>query len=199
MKRPFFRCNRFGRQSFSGISHPLNVLSAVSLLLGVAAAAAVMSRTPEDTIRGFGDAIVLSGANASVLSAYWRCSRYHIITALLSTSYLGVAAIPLLLAYRGFTLCCTSAALILDYTANGAMLSAIILGLPGLIAVPCLLYIASESMRASVQLFSIRFGLRQRYPTHIEVRRVCLCFSFLILAALFERQLMPRLIAMLIN
>jgi hypothetical protein len=197
MNRPILRRTSFIKHRRSEKLCPQNFLPAASMLVGITAAVAVMSRTPEDTIRGFGDAIVLSGTRASVLSAYWKCSRYHIFTALLSTSYLGVAGIPLLLAYRGFTLCCTSAALMLDYSASGAMLSAIILGLPGLVALPCLLILASESIRTSAQLFTMRFGLGQRYPPRFSVRRVCLCFVFLIPVAVIEQQVLPKLITML--
>ena len=198
MKRYFFR--RFDLRKARPMEYrqPFGALSAISLLAGILAALAVIQRTPGETIKGFGDAIILSGSEASVLSAYWKCSRYHIFTALLSTSFLGAVAIPVLLAYKGFTLCCTSAALILDHPANGAMLSAIILGLPGLISLPCLFVISMCSMQASAQLMSSRFGLRQRYPMRCEMRRVCLCLAFLIPVAVYESRMLPKLIKMII-
>ena len=199
MKRKLFRYFRFKRQYPETDSGPKIALPVASLLLGIAAAIVAMANTPREMVCGFGDAIVLSGANVSFLSAYWRCSRYHIFTALLSTSYLGVVAVPALLAYRGFTLCCTSAALILDYANRGAMLSAVILGLPGLAALPCLLLIAAESMHDAERLFSARFGLRQRTPAQFHWRRACLCFSFLILPALFEQRLLPKWVEILIK
>jgi hypothetical protein len=129
--------------------HMTAVLPAISLLVGVLVGVAVISRTPAETIRGFGDAIVLSDDRLSIVSAYWKCSRYHIFAALLSTSYLGVFLTPALLMTRGFTLCCTSAALILDYPEQGALLSAAQLGLSNLVSLPCLLLLSADSVRLS--------------------------------------------------
>lgn len=199
MKRYFLKYARRGRRGLTGLRFPGYALPAVALCVGILTAAIVISKTPENTIKGFGDIIILSGSNTSVLSAYWKCSRYHIFAALLSTSFLGVLTIPVLLGYRGFTLCCTSAALILNYTDNGAMLSAIMLGVPSLISVPCLLLIASDSMRSSAELITARFGLHQRYPSRYSPRCIFLCLGALIPVALFENQMLPKLILYFIN
>ena len=71
--------------------------------------------------------------------------------------------------------------------------------IPGLVALPCLLHIASESMHTAERLFSARFGLQQRTPAQFHWRRACLCFSFLILPALFEQQLLPEWVEILIK
>ena len=198
MKRTFFIHTKFaGHSVYTNDNYSL-LLPALSIFVGVIAALFALLSAPDEAIKGFGDAIILDDLEASLLSAYWNCSRYHIFTALFSTSFLGVVLIPALLLYRGFALCCTSAALILDHASTGAMLSAIILGLPGIITLPCLLMISSYSMQASAQLLNQCFGLRQRYPVRSDVRRVCLCFICLIPVAVLETHITPKLISFII-
>ena len=199
MKSYLYRRFHFRKNSNPSYYRSPCLFTAVSLLIGIAAALAAVHETPGNAIRGFGDAIVLSEKNASVLSAYWKCSRYHIFTILLSTSWLGAVFAPALLAYRGFSLCCSSTALLLDHPDGGAALTAIILGLPGLVSLPCLLLIAYYSIEASTQLMSLRFGYRQRYPAHSDLRRIVLCFICLIPVAVYETFIMPKLITMVIS
>lgn len=199
MRRRLFKYAKYRQKVFAAALMPGYAVPASALILGVLAAVAVISKTPEGTIKGFGDTIVLSGSQGSLLTAYWKCSRYHIFTALLSTSFLGVGAIPVILGYRGFTMCCTSAILILDYNIRGAILSAVILGLPSLFSIPCLLLIASDSMHASAELLTMRFGLKQRFPPRYDPRRIFLCLGFLIPVAFFENQIVPRLISYILN
>lgn len=199
MKPYFSRLFPFRKRSKASGCGSFDLHTAVSLLIGVIAALAAVYETPGNTIKGFGDAIIGSEKNASVLSAYWNCSRYHIFTILFSTSWLGTALVPALLAYRGFNLCCSSVALLIDYPDVGTVLTAIILGLPGLISVPCLILIASYSMEASAGVMSLRFGHRQRYPAHSDLRRIVLCFICLIPVAVYEALILPKLITMVIS
>ena len=198
LKRHFLKYAKYRKKALGIAFAPGYTIPATALILGVLAAVAIISKTPGDAIKGFGDVIVLSGSDESILYAFWKCSRYHIITVLLSTSFLGVAAVPVLLGYRGFTMCCTSAILILDYSLKGALLSALIIGLPALISLPCLLLMASDAIHASSELFVMRFSLRQRVPPRYDPRRMFFCLSILMPVAFFENQIVPILISHII-
>ena len=175
------------------------VVPALSVAMGVLLAAAVIPRTPPDTIRGYGDAALLSGTGASFLSAYWKCSRYHIIAALLSTSFLGTFAIPVVLAYRGFALSCASAAVMLDYPSGGALFSALFLGIPAVITVPSLIWLSGEAMASSRDLFCRRFAARPRLRGATGLRNMLFSFAVLIPAAVLEATVLPALAAILVN
>jgi len=175
------------------------VLPAAFLLLGVLAAVAAIARTPAETIRGFGDAIIFSEDGASILSAYWKCARYHILAVLLSTSWLGVLLAPALLAVRGFTLCCTSAALLLDYPEQGALLPAAVLGISNLISVPCLLLVSADAMRLSGRLAAARLGLRYGPSTGIETKHMLLGLGLMLPVAAYEQQILPKLVAWILH
>ena len=194
MKRYLFKYAGLRRDG--GLRLPL---PALSLMAGIVLALLVIPRTPVETIRGYGDAAVFSGSGVPFLTAYWKCSRYHILVALLSTSYIGAAVIPAVLGYRGFALTCASAAVMIDYPASGAALSAIVLGIPALITVPGLLVLAGDSINASSRLFSLRFGLRQRAASSAAARRALICMGSLIPAAILETTLLPWLAAVLIS
>ena len=198
MKRRFSRYAALRRKFAAPALTPAYAVPVFAVLIGVSAAAAVISATPADTIRGLGDAVALGDFDQCFFSAYWRNSRYHILSAVASTSYLGLAAIPALMCCRGFTLCCTSAALIIDYGSRGALVSSLILGLPSLVTLPCLFAVAADSLTASADIFSLRFGLRQKTVPRSGLRRLMICLGAILPVTLFDCKIAPMLAALLL-
>lgn len=194
MRKKILRYARYRQKYFMSSIIPTFAVSLVSLLIGIIVAAIIISKTPIDTIRGLGDSIVLSGSEGTVIESFWKCSKYHIFIWLISTSFLGVVLVPMALAYRGFVLCCSSAALIFDYGIMGAVISAAMFGLTALVSIPCLLIVATDSMSSSLSLFSQRYGIKRRGSYDTNSKRSLICILIMLPLAFIEHKIIPILL-----
>lgn len=146
--------------------------------------------------------VQLSGESIYGYSTYFglllSCSKYHLAVLLFSTSILGFAAIPAIMAVRGFVLSCTVASVALSYPGHGAALALIVLGLPSLFTVPALFILGGSGTAFSVRLLDL---LRRRVPRRIYPREengILFSLSLLIIAAAVEYWLVPAITRLMI-
>ena len=133
------------------------------------------------------------------LSLLFSCCKYHLAVALLSTSLLGAALIPCVIAARGFVFACTAAAIAASYPgADGVLLVLIVLGIPSLITLPCLFMLGRDGFCMSAGLLAV-FDRRSPYPLRFDAAWDGLvCAAALIAAAAMETFVVPFLAGLII-
>lgn len=142
--------------------------------------------------------IASSHDSPGYISSLWNCSWYHLVLILLASSVLGVAAVPVFTAMRGYILSCTAASIISSYPPGGWLIAAVVLGIPALITLPCFMVLASDSLVISGRLLSVASG-NTRTGARIHLLKHCVvCFLFLVVTAFIETLLVPELVAMIL-
>ncbi len=181
-------------------SFPIQLISlCASMILGILVALLLVSRTEPNSLSGFSDNIVSASGSKNLPLVFWNIAKYHIYIALLSTSYLGVVAIPSVLCYKGYLMCLSSAALIFDNSSNGLSLAVSVLGIPALISIPCLLLVASISFESSRELYLLRKNTPRRLKQENTFVKLLICIGILIPLAIFEIEFLPLIVAQILR
>ncbi len=178
-------------------SMPL-LIPSVCLLFGVLVALLLVSNSQNDTISGFAENIIFS-REKTLLISFWDVARFHIYIALLSTSFLGVALIPLILMYKGYLMCLSSTALILDTGTHGLTLLITVLGLPMLVSIPTILIVTTTSLELSGELFLARTNNFRKIRREHSFKKILLCIAILIPLAMFEIKVLPILVEQILS
>jgi len=143
---------------------------------------------PSNSSPSFSDYIILLFENL----------RFHIIAILLSTSFLGVAALPLLSAARGYFISCAAAAVVSAYPDGGLALALCTLGLPLLVTLPFFFIISTDAFASSLRLLGFyRSAPVTNRPSGMR-RHVAACTGCVSLWTLIQLFIMPRLVAALL-
>ena len=136
---------------------------AIPLLVGIVLGSLIgqFSSAPSELV-SLSDFREVDAPAFETLLEIWRCVRFPLAAVLLSTSFLGIVLIPALSAYRGFLLGCSVAAAFQSRLFQGLLLSALTIGVPGILGLPAFLFAASDSACVSDAL--LRFVRMQPYP-----------------------------------
>lgn len=199
MRNNIIRYARYKKRFFLSSIMPAYAISVISVIIGIVIALAVISKTPIETIRGFGDAIVISGEETSMIMSFWKCAKFPLIIWLISTSFVGVIIIPIILIYRGFALCCSAAALVFDYGTKGVLLSWASLGITAMISIPCLLIISTNSISSAYGLYSMKYRTKLKAAQNDDFRRSLICILILIPTAYLDYKIVPLLVEYLLR
>ena len=120
------------------------------------------------------------------------CGTYGFGMLLLSTSYLGFALVPMVLAVKGFLSGSVITVCLRGGTAN--WLTALLqIGLPGLLLLPALFLLGEVSMRRSVRLLALRRNAQPLPPEGNEVRTLAAAAILLLLTAAVKTYVIPAI------
>lgn len=154
--------NLSGRAWHRAFCHSVGTPAAmfiIALFLGIAAGAGV----------GAFSSLGADGARLSSYAAehlqptsFARClvnaSELFLLSALFSTSYLGVVLLPSLVFVRGCILSFGISAMFTSYSLKGLLCALLVLGIPAFVSIPCLLIVCTYCFHASKCLFMQRFN-----------------------------------------
>lgn len=126
-----------------------------------------------------------------VLSVYLRDP---LLLFLLGYCTFGAAAIPMICVFHGFTLSFAVSCFSFLSNGRGPLLALTAFGLRGVAALPCMLIIAQYSFEKALD--GPGGGSR---PPRLLRRRVLVCFAVLLLCALLEITVIPKLLLLLIT
>ncbi len=129
-------------------------------------------------------------------SLFWRALRWPLAAFLFGFSALGVLGLPLLNTLRGFFLAFSIAAFGCAYGRGGLAVAFLLLGLPGLAAIPAFLVLSTQSFSAAASLAGRAGGQgRREWPYHQDYFFRCgVCGVGVCLSLLLERYLVPVLL-----
>lgn len=129
-----------------------------------------------------------------LLTELARYGTYGFGMLLLSTSYLGLMLVPMVLAVKGFlagssiTVCLRGGEMI-DW------LSALLqVGLPGLVLLPALFLLGERSMRSSARLMALRFRDQPMPPQERDLHSLAAAGILLLLSAAIKVYVIPILL-----
>ncbi len=123
--------------------------------------------------------------------------RFHLAALLLSSSYFGIALLPLLSALKGYALSCTAASIISCYSNNGGIMALVIVGIPALFSVSCFFIMAQDSLKYSRRLLSLVRGVSCPLVSGLYLKTMA-CLPFLAAGTVIEMKLVPYLVSFLI-
>lgn len=125
---------------------------------------------------------------------FWRTLRWPLAAVLLGFSALGMFGIPILSCMRGFFLSFSIACFALSYGRDGLAIAFFLLGIPGLLAVPAFILLATQSFSAACAQMG-RAG-RRELPFRREYFFRCgVCAAAVCISLLLERYLVPVLVS----
>lgn len=122
-----------------------------------------------------------------------NCGTYGFWMLLLSTSYLGFALVPLILAVKGFLSGCSITVCLRGGT--GEFLPALMqILLPGLFLLPALFLLGAFSIRRSARLLAFRWSDQPLPPEDSEVRNLATAAILLLLTAAAKTYVIPAIL-----
>lgn len=121
------------------------------------------------------------------------CGTYGFWMLLMSTSYLGFAAVPLILAVKGF-LSSSSITVCLRAVPADLFRSLLQILLPGMFLLPALFLLGAFSMRRSVRLLSLRWGDQPLPPENSDLRTLAAAAILLLLTAAVKIYVIPAML-----
>jgi len=141
-----------------------------------------------------GQGALISPALPSLL---WRTLRWPLAAFLLGFTALGLLAVPVLDALRGFFLAFSIASFARAYGMAGLRAAFVLLGVTALVAVPVLLLLSAQSFSAALNLAARGGGQGRRdLPYHRDYfLRSGVCAAAMGVCVLLERYLIPVLVA----
>lgn len=126
------------------------------------------------------------------------CAGLHLLVIFFAASVVGFLLIPVLAAVKGFTLSCASAAIISVYRFRGALISAVVLGLPAVLSLPCFFILAVDGVRLSKQLVCFLGGCPAYFERSSLLRHTFVSVFFVAASAAVELFAVPLLLIGLI-
>ncbi len=194
--------NRFWDRPDGSFLSSAAILSAL-FLCGVVAGTVVCSNLGSNS--GIGEYldgyVALSSAKTDTGSligyAFFNAFKYHALIVIFGFSALGVVIVPVIVAVRGFFLSFAITSFIKVFGGNGFALALSALGAQSLIALPCLLILASQAFSMSASIMSSGLGNKKASTllTSSVAARIGVCFAALAVSALIEAFLTPLLIS----
>ena len=126
----------------------------------------------------------------------WRTFRWPLAVFLLSFTALGLLGVPLLSALRGFFLAFSVASFSRAYGHSGLTVAFLLQGIPGLLAVPTFLLLATQSFSTAYKLAGRGSGQgRRELPYGRDYFLLCgICAGILLVSLLVECYLVPILV-----
>lgn len=144
---------------------------------------------------------ILKGGELSFPSFWqvlWNTVKYPLLVVFFSFSLVGVVAIPVVSAVRGFLLSFSAIVMINTYGSGAWGLVLSVLGLGSLFSIPCLFLLSAQSFGAALSLLQMVAGTQKRGILGICNRRwafgLLLVCGVLLLSAVVETFLLPKLI-----
>lgn len=126
--------------------------------------------------------------------------KYHLTALFLGLSVLGVVILPILSAVRGFVLSYSISAVVRLLGGKGALLVLSVLGIRTLITIPCFIILCVYAYSTSTYIFRQSLSKSMKItasPFNSRTIIVCtVCLLVLLLSALIDTYLTPRLIAL---
>lgn len=124
--------------------------------------------------------------------------KYAALIFVAGFSFLGVAAVPIIMAMRGFFLCFSISAFVIAFGYAGFTIALAVFGLSSLIILPCLFALAARSFSsARVLLGTLRdksSGGGQAFDRAFFLNAL-ICLGFLLMAVFLEYLITPLLIS----
>lgn len=127
-----------------------------------------------------------------------RAGQYHLLVLAAATSTMGVFAIPLVSAFRGYFLSCAAAAVMVSLETHGIATALILCGVPALLSVPTLFLLELDGFELSMRLRAVSAGRSYLPRTEDVPQDLVLSVLSVILAALAECLLVPSLLSLVI-
>lgn len=127
------------------------------------------------------------------LELLWQNLRWHLLAILFGLSVLGILLVPFLTAVRGFSLAYAIALFARAYGEKGLTLAFLLLGLPGLLAVPALFLLSVQSFSTACRLTGR--AVKREIPFHREyIFRCAVCVAVVGLGSVIEQYAIPALV-----
>ena len=175
-----------------GGMYPVMPIIAIPFLVGLVlgSLAGLLNELPQELL--FSLEAATAAEQASFLQSLWRSCRYSLAAALLATGVLGVALIPLLSAFRAFSLSCCISLILCGERPASLALALVSLGIPALISLPAFFLVSEDGL--AVSRFLLTRGQDRRIH-EIPLARHALIAALLSLAdAVYLAYLMPLLL-----
>lgn len=166
----------------------------LALLAGIAVGSAVgMFSLEGGQARELQDYVASRFPHSSFFSALLESSGGFLLLIFAATSWLGVAAVPILVFLRGYLLSCSVSAMYALYSFRGMAFALLLCGIPALLAVPCFYCAACDAFSSSRSLLRLRFdGASPRERSRL-FRRIPLIATVVLFDAFYGYYLFPRL------
>lgn len=136
--------------------------------------------------------------NPNFLSVFWLTGRYHLLALFLGFSILGVFALPLLAAVRGFYLSFSIAALIRAFGPAAFPLALSLFGIWSIITIPAFFFVLNQSFSTAAQLGKSLFSEpKVSFPTLYGrkfLQTMALSLFAIILTVILELSFTPTLL-----
>lgn len=123
----------------------------------------------------------------------WRSLRWPMAAFLLGFSILGLLGIPILSAMRGFFFAFSVASFARAYGFRGVAVAFFLLGIPGLLAIPAFITLATQSLSSACSLAG-RSGRRESPFSRRYFTRCGICGAVFSASILLECYIVPPLI-----
>ena len=133
---------------------------------------------------------------SSPINIFFNFSRFHLVAFLLGSSFLGLALLPVLSCIRGYALSCTAASIISCYPGKGAIMAAVILGIPAVFSLPCFFIVSIEGYMSSARIFHLVRGSSAPRKDKLYTRFLA-CLPILAVGTLIEIKVVPYLVSLL--
>lgn len=156
MKVTGFRVGRAGGRGVSPALLVAGIAFSIGAVCGSFAARQVDLSQLAGYLSGYLSAAQGGELSVSLPQLLWKCLRGPLIACLLGFSALGLAGVPALLWCKGFVLAYGAAAFLRIYGSGGILPAFAALGVTGLLSLPALLLVGTQSWRAA--------GLRMTRP-----------------------------------
>ena len=137
---------------------------------------------------------VSDGSFISFLSAFWKTGFFFGLVFLCSTSFLGFAAIPIIVFFRGYLLSCSVAALYASGGWRGILCAFIMQSIPAFLLIPCFLLSAAHAAILSFELLALRRGTiisRRLLPNFVFI---VVCVIMIFCSAAYTAWVVPLII-----
>lgn len=127
----------------------------------------------------------------------WRSLRWPLAAVILGFSALGLLGIPVLSAVRGFFLSFAVASFAQAYGREGVAVAFFLLGIPGLLSIPALFLLSTQSLSSAYALAVRAGGSGRREPPFQSdyFFRCGVCAAAVCVSLLLERYLVPALVS----
>ena len=135
---------------------------------------------------------------ARFLSELRISGKFHVLVVFFAFSAIGVAAIPAVMALRGFLLCFAAASVIRGFGVPGVPYALVMFAPEALVAIPGLFVLATHSMLSSVTLLRAclpRSNLTEQPFGAAYVRRAAFCLALVCVSAFIDAAAAPWLAA----
>ncbi|MCC8123731.1 MAG: hypothetical protein LIO58_09345 [Oscillospiraceae bacterium] len=198
------RAERVSTTAVDGVMPGLAVLSFCFLaggLIGVIVAAkaggdggASLSAYLTGFMQAAGDGEMKS---PPILSSLWELFRWPLLGCLLGFTAIGLIGIPVLFAARGFYLAFSIACFVRVFGQTGDLIAFLMFGITGLISVPVLFVLGTQSLHASMALAG-RMVRSERGAVHYDKAywmRCIFCVFALCVCFLLEYLAVPAMLA----